>query len=393
MRTDDGAMSPRMAAVLSAVDAALAGEPVAPEHADVAELALLLRDERPRPDDAWGAQLDARVERRFRPEARAGRSRRRWRWLYAPGAALAAAAAGVAVVFVIGSSGGHGVSNVSSSASAAASSAAPSARSAPSTAAGTASTPDLGAPTPPVAPVPAVPAPVGTGGRQIVQSAQLQLAAAPSQIDTVANQVFSVVASEKAIVQNSNVTSGGSVSGDADFELSVPSANLEPTLNALSHLRGARVLSRTDSTSDITGQVGGAGRRLAEARALRTSLLRQLAAATTTDQVNSLQARIHDADASINSDLATLHKLQHQVAYSLVSVTISGAAPPPAAHHSGGFTIGRAAHDAGRVLVVVAGVALIALAVLVPLGLLAALGAWLGHAVRRRRREQALDMI
>lgn len=50
-------------------------------------------------------------------------------------------------------------------------------------------------------------------------------------------------------------------------------------------------------------------------------------------------------------------------------------------------------HDAGRVLVVVAGAALIALAVLVPVGLVGALVAWVGLAVRRRRREQALDLV
>jgi hypothetical protein len=43
--------------------------------------------------------------------------------------------------------------------------------------------------------------------------------------------------------------------------------------------------------------------------------------------------------------------------------------------------------------VVAAGVALIALAVLVPLGLLAAVGLWVGYAVRRHRREQALDVL
>jgi hypothetical protein len=42
---------------------------------------------------------------------------------------------------------------------------------------------------------------------------------------------------------------------------------------------------------------------------------------------------------------------------------------------------------------VVAGVALIVLAVLLPLGLVAALVAWVAFAVRRRRREQALDLV
>ena len=50
-----------------------------------------------------------------------------------------------------------------------------------------------------------------------------------------------------------------------------------------------------------------------------------------------------------------------------------------------------AAHDAVRVLEVSAGVALIALAVLVPLGLLGAAGGFAAAALRRRRREAALS--
>jgi hypothetical protein len=232
------------------------------------------------------------------------------------------------------------------------------------------------------------------GKRQVVQSAQLVLSVSPHRVDDVAQQVFDVVGQEKGYVNGSNVTSGGN-GGGASFQLSVPSANLAATLAALSQLKSAHVVSRTDNTNDITGQVGGAGQRLAEARALRSSLLKQLANAVTTEQVDSIQARLHDANASIASDLSTLRGLQRQVAYSNITLRIQSAtAPPPVTHHhSSGFTIGSAAHDAGRVLVVVAGVALIVLAVLVPVGLVAALLAWVGFAVRRRRRDQALDVV
>jgi uncharacterized iron-regulated membrane protein len=70
--------------------------------------------------------------------------------------------------------------------------------------------------------------------------------------------------------------------------------------------------------------------------------------------------------------------------------------PTPVLAHpakSGGFTLGKASHDAGRVLTVAAGVALIALAALVPIALLIALAWWIAAAVRRRRREQALDLV
>jgi hypothetical protein len=233
-----------------------------------------------------------------------------------------------------------------------------------------------------------------TGGRQVVQSAQLSLSTRPDRVDDVSQQVYDVVGAQSGVVDNSTVTANGGAGGYAQFQLSVPSSNLESTMSALSNLQGATVVSRTDSSQDITGQAGGAGRALADARALRRSLLKQLAAATTTQEIDSLKIQLHDAEASIDSDLSTLNSLHRKVAFTQISVTINASMVPGHPVSSGdGFTIGRAAHDAGRVLVVAAGVALIALAVLVPLGLLAAVIAWLGLAVRRRRREQALDLL
>jgi hypothetical protein len=162
---------------------------------------------------------------------------------------------------------------------------------------------------------------------------------------------------------------------------------------SLSTLRYARVASRTDTTQDVNDQYQADVRALNEARALRTSLLKQLANATTQAQIQSLTAQIHDADASISSDEATLRGLNHQIDYSEVTVTVNGGPVPlPATSGSGGFTLHQAAHDAGRVLTVAAGVALIGLAALVPLTLIGALGWWVVSTLRRRRREHALDL-
>ena len=440
---DSDPLGPEIAGALMAVDATLAGDPVDPEYAELAELALILRRERPRTSDAFTARLDEQVERRFARPAPAARGTGLRRWLTGSLAGLTAAAAATAIVIVI-SNNSHGFSSsASSSSSSAAAESAPAtvassasaAATSPSagTAAGSAGqdiTPALKSPEPAqrqafssaggasgsasgaahgaasssasgaatatspqqlVIPNPPVP-----GNRQVVQSAQLILGVAPKRIDDVSQQVFNIVGQEKGYVNGSNVTSSGGPDSNAFFQLSVPSSNLAATLAALSELKGAHVVSRTDNTNDITAQVGGAGQRLAEARALRRSLLKQLANATTTEEVTSIQARLRDANASIASDLSKLRGLQRQVAYSNITVRIqSNTAPPPVTHHhsSSGFTIGTAAHDAGRVLVVVAGVGLIVLAVLVPIGLVAALLAWVGFAVRRRRRDQALDLV
>jgi Domain of unknown function (DUF4349) len=374
-------LEPEMAAALAAIDATLAGEPVDPEHAELAELALILRAERPAPAAAVTGEIDERVAGLSQ---RAATRRRRWRparrWLAAPAAAIAA----IALAVVVTGGGGRGprplvndLASTARSSSAAASSEGSSASAATSA---SATTP--------------APSPAPSTNRQVVQAAQLSLSAAPSRIDDVAQEVFDVIDSEKGIVSDSHVTSTGGPDGSARFELSVPAANLQRTVSELSQLHGAHVLSRTDDTTDITGQVGGAGRRLAETRALRRSLLRQLASATTTEAIASLRAQLRDADAAIARASANLNGLHRQVDYSRLTVTIQASSVPVAQpSHGGGFTLHRALHDAGRVLVVVAGGALIALAVLVPLALLAGLVAWAALVLRRRRREATLDLV
>jgi hypothetical protein len=233
-------------------------------------------------------------------------------------------------------------------------------------------------------------------GRKIIQGAQLALTTAPSRIEAVAQEVFAVIGQEQGIVESSTVTATGGPGGYAEFQLSVPSSVMPQTMAALSSLRYARVSSRTDTTQDVNDQYQADVRKLADARALRTSLLKQLANATTATQIQSLTAQIHDAEASISSDEATLRSLNRQVNFSQVTLTINEGAVPvpfPVQSGSGGFTLGRAAHDAGRVLTVAAGVALVAAAALVPLTLLAGLVWWVVATVRRRRREQALDLV
>jgi hypothetical protein len=448
MRTaDDHPVGPEIEAALAAIDATLAGDAVDPSHAELAELALILAAERPQPTAAFTAALDRRVAARF---AWQGRPRRGRRWLFAPAAGLAAAIA-VAVVVVLGTGGPGGSGPASSSTSSAAASATQAAGSSTASASGSpnrvprtshgsvaTASPGAKAPSPSSAessgssssaesssssssagspasssslasganaanpqaapaPVPAAPAPLAAApvppanGRKIIQSAQLALNAPGNRIDDVAQQVFNVVGDEQGIVNSSTVTSTGNPDGYAQFDLSVPSASLAGTMAALSRLRYATVASRTDATQDVNGQFNADTRRLADARALRTSLLKQLAAAVTQAQIDSLTAQIHDAEASISSDQATLARLNHQINYSQIMLTINAVSLPPVPTGSS-FTIGRAAHDAGRVLTVAAGVALIALAALVPLALVGAVAWWLTLSVRRRRRQQALDL-
>jgi Domain of unknown function (DUF4349) len=408
-RLDDSPIDPEVAASLDAIDATLAGEPVDPKYADLAELALLLSADRPECSAEFARSMDARVQRRFAPApaSTAPRQRRVWGWWAACGGGITAAAVTLLIVVSSIPSG----SSSSSSAALALGAPAVTHSAASSAATTTASTPSLRSIAPPAqqSPAPTALAPVaGTasstsaaGGnapltppqnnRKIIQSSQLALGVPPTRIDTVAQEVFDVIGQQNGIVNHSSVTASNSPGAYAEFQLSVPSVNLSRTMAELSRLRYATVSSRTDTTQDVNNQYVGDTRRLDEDQALRTSLLKQLANAVTTAQIASLTAQIHDVDARIAADQSTLKTLSHQIAYSQIQLTINAANIVPAAHQ-GGFTLRKAAHDAGRVLTVAAGVALITLAALVPIGLLAALAWWIAANVRRRRREQALDL-
>ena len=403
----DEPIDPEVAASLDAIDAVLAGEPVDARHAELAEIALLLSCDRPVAAPEFAASMDEQVERRFAPapgpEALpAARRQRKRSGFWQAGGALAAAVALIVVIVVV--AGGHSGSSMSSGsysslaapatgASGAAgantrSAASPSGASGASKAAPAEIPPTASTSASSVAPALAPP----TTGRKVVQSAQLSLSAAPNRVDDVAQQVYDTVGALNGIVESSTVTQTGGPGGYAQFQLSVPSASLGLAMTRLSSLNYAQVVSRTDSSQDITDTYNAAQRALADARALRTSLLKQLANATTTEQINSLNAQIHDAEASISSDQATLNRLNHQVSFSQLALEVNArSVPAPVSHGSGGFGIGHALHVAGRVLTVAAAVSLIALAALVPIALLAALVWWVGSALRRRRREQALD--
>jgi hypothetical protein len=224
-----------------------------------------------------------------------------------------------------------------------------------------------------------------------VQTSQLSLTAPAPRLGAVSQELFDVVGTEQGIVKHSSVSTG--TGGYASFTLSIPTQNLPATLARLAQLRYATVLSSTASTTDVNSQYLDDQRKLADAKALHASLLTQLQASTTTTATDSLETQIRDVESTIGRDEAALNGLQGRISYSGVDVQINGTvAVAGASSNNGGFTLHRAAHDALDVLRVAAGVALIVLAVLIPLGVAAGLIAWLSFAARRRRRERALDV-
>jgi hypothetical protein len=353
---------------LEAVDAALAGRYVAPEHAELAELALLLRDDRPEPSNAWAAQLDRRVEARFpsRPK------KARFTWLYSNAAPVVALlvllAIPIGLVATLG--GGSGDDSSQSSSSSGASTASDSAGG------GSEIAPQSESRAPAIADA--------VKRRSVQKSAELTLATPRRDIDTVATRIGDVTAELRGYVARSSITSsdGGSLA------LRVPSTRLDTAIQRISKLGKVRGLSR--NAEDITTQVVSARDRLNDARAERKGLLRQLASATTINETDSIKARLRIVAREIAAARNALQRVNTRANFADLAVTLVTARGVAAA--GGTWTPGDAFHDALRVLEVIAGVAVIAAAIALPL-LVAWLLGWLARrGVTRRRRERALDM-
>ena len=409
---------------LDAIDAALAGRPVAAEQDSLARFARELRAVRPHADEQFLAGLDARAAQGFMSastghtpaSSRSARLRRRrgralWRGTNlhgltarpALGLALSAVIALAVVLPLALSSGKHLVKAAPSSGSAEARSAAAEPAKARVRAQeeaglrehlGTAEGPaavkrtnaDAAASNAPAPSAPASSAPAASA-RQVERTASLDIGVAPTSLESTAHKVFTLVSSSGGYVRQSNVTSGGPGQGGASFDLRIPSSNLTHAIAALSAL--GHVRSENDTTNDVTDQFSSLQSSLGDLRAERASLLRQIARASEAEEVRTLKARLGYVEARISQQQGALRALSNRINYTALALSLTPEAAAASKHND--LTPAAAARDAGQIVEAAIAVVVIGLAALLPLGAVA-LAAWLVIvSTRRRLREQALD--
>ena len=382
-RRETTPLDPAVAAELEALEAALGGDPAAEP-----ELAALVRDVRadaPAMAPGFRARLDERVERGFERAPR-----RRLQSLHPMIPALSVAGCVLAALVAVVLSAGGGSSDDAGSAGAgraAAPAQTESADSAKSGSGGGSASGSAGGGSS-SAPALAAPAPSAPARqRRVERSTRLELTT--TDVQAASDGVVRATQATGGFVQSSQVATGDGRS-TASFVLRVPTSRLDDGLARLTKLGHVRSLQQ--SADDITNVYNGASTRLAEARATRRGLLRALSKATTAQEVSSLRARIADNRRALQRYQRELNAVRNRANYATVGLELTGVARKQAAVPGGGsWTPGDAAHNAVRVLEVSAGVALIALAVLLPLTLVGAAGGFATVAVRRRRREAALS--
>jgi hypothetical protein len=221
--------------------------------------------------------------------------------------------------------------------------------------------------------------------RDVERSAAMVLGTDPADVRSAAGKIFTAVHAYDGIVLESSIEDGGEGEAGASFELLIPSGKLGDALAAFSSI--AEVRSRHESTADVTAKTVGLGERLQDSRATISGLLEQLADADTDGERAAAEAELHSERLRAAALRANLADLQRRANLSQVSLQIEsgeeGAAP---ADQNGSWGVGDALGDAGHILEVAAGVALIGLAIIAPFAIIALL-AWLArrNGVRRAR--------
>lgn len=399
---DRDRIDPEIERELDAIDRALAGAEVDPELGDWAELAELLRDERPDPDPGWAAELDEAAAARFpRPEgsggsALAGLLTRLGDLMPRRMTPLVAGLATLAVVSVVAAttlSGGDRDQAGTASLDALPTTVAPGGVAGGDASAGSALelAPDASADDATAFPAPgreSGPISPGTENRKVDRDVTMTLAAPPEEVNEVSDEAIAITRDLDGIVATSSVSSAGD-EASATLELVIPTRNLDAAIDRLTEIGDVRSLNET--TVDITHPYVSAKDRLADAEAERRELIEALGNADSAEEAEALRLQIADARKRIARAQAQFDRIARRAQLSEVSLTITGDRNASGGEEGGDRTLGDWLDDALGVLRDVAGVLLISAAILVPLGLLAAI-AWLVISrLLRRRRERALD--
>lgn len=213
------------------------------------------------------------------------------------------------------------------------------------------------------------------GRRAVERAAELTLATDDPQ--GAADELTRLTTRAGGFVASASVASGAG-GGSGSLTLRVPGARLDDLLARARDVGDVTALRR--ESTDVTGAVGSAERRLADAREIRAAVRRSLARATDPVRIDALRGRLDRAGRLVERREAQLRAQRRRGALATVLVTLRGE------DGSGAWSPGDAPADALRVAGAVAGALLIALAALSPLLALLLLVA----IVRRLRRARVL---
>jgi hypothetical protein len=370
---------------LALIDAALAeGRATSsdPRERELEELALALSDDAPVPDPAFARELGRRVDEGFARPRRFQLPGFRVRMPRAKLPVLAGAAAAlIAVVVAVGVlQGGEEQSSSPSGTLAAEPGSEPEA-------AQPSPTPTIGETAPPGGTDLVVPdsAAGASPERRVERAAEMTLAAPADELQDVAQKVGRVAEDHRGYVVSSRISTGGDSSEAGNFVLRIPTDRLESALGELGKL--GTVKARSESSQDMTAPFKNTEERLGNLLLERRATEDKLDDAEGAE-ADELRSQLRTINAEIRDLSSRMDDLRRRTVFSTVTVSLEESRESGAA--GGGDGPGGAWDDALETLSDALEVAIRAVGVVLPLGLIGLVG-WLGLGVlRRRRREAAL---
>ncbi len=391
----DETLDPEVERQLQAIDRALMGAEIEPDLAELATLTADLREQRPEPREDWQRELDERARAGFgrRPTLRERLSRIRVRGvLQATGAVVSVLLATVIIgggIYTLSTPNGHDDSDDSGAATSADATLVP-------LEGGAATEGSVGNLNAPAGGKEAERASdddglqrtsrEGAQNRKQDRSASLQLKTSTRKVREVSDEAIQITESVGGVVLSSQLNERGS-QASADLQLSIPTSELDATLDRLTDL--ATVESLNEAAVDITEPFVSARDRLGDARDQRLELLEALGNATIEEQAEALRKQLREVRKEVSRAEARFDRIAQQARLSDVSLQVRGTDDD--GESDDGWSLGDAIDDALTALEAVAGALLIILAVVLPLAITAALVTLIIHWARRRSRERALD--
>lgn len=223
----------------------------------------------------------------------------------------------------------------------------------------------------------------GGGLRRVARDAQLVLAAPAERIQRLADSVNAIADESGGWVQDARVSVNTGKRAHASFLMMIPARTYQETLARLS--RVAHVRSRSQGMTDITTAYNAAERALARSRARVRELERKLAATPEGAARKKVEHDLTRARLAERQATRAVRGTRSRVRYVPLSLRIVA---DRSAANAGQGTIARAMSDARSILTGMAAVLIVALAILLPISLVALI-AWWGVRRHRRGRDEA----
>ncbi len=227
-------------------------------------------------------------------------------------------------------------------------------------------------------------------GPQVIRQAQLAISVKSGSFDSSLAAVRSVVEIEQGYISGTDAQANPSANDGIRtgvITFMVPASNFDATIDAVSNL--GKVQTEHIGGQDVSAQYVDLQARLANEEAQRNAMLALLAQAKNIPDIITIQNQLGQITGQIEQLKGQIHYLDHNVAFSTISVTLTEAGAPVATTPSDSWGFASALTDAAHNFVTTINYVITFLGAVGPVAILLGLGYLLWRRAGRPGWRQA----